>query len=140
VAEPAKKCRRSLATLSPKRHRGDAGGESLAADSRDSRRIRSTEVLAHGHFPKKFFTGDSARSEHLGEASAMQLARCPAACSAVAKQMPTLQNPLWNRGFEHFQEIRTRSLARCGGRRERLRAVDRARTTGSVLGVAYTLR
>jgi hypothetical protein len=48
--------------------------ESLAGDSLDSDRIRVAEALARGHFPKFFFTGDSERSDRLGQAIAVLLA------------------------------------------------------------------
>jgi hypothetical protein len=50
----AKKCRRGLAGLSPKRHRERCFRESLAADSRDSHPIPVSETVAHAQFPNFF--------------------------------------------------------------------------------------
>jgi hypothetical protein len=54
--------------------------------------------------------------------------------------MPMSQNPLWNRGFMHFEKSRAIARARCGAKRARLGDVDGTRTTASVRAVAYTLR
>jgi hypothetical protein len=50
------------------------------------------------------------------------------------------QKPLWNRGFEHLGKYCVMLRAQRAGKRARLRAADRVRTTGSVERVAYTLR
>jgi len=140
VARFAKKCRRCLAPLSPKRHRNRRCPRITCR-----RFARFASDSAHGGvraraFSKIFFTADSALSGYLGEAVAVLRARCSAVCRDVAMQLMMSQNPLWNRGFKHFEKLCTMLRARCAGERLRLRAVDRARTTGSVQRGAYTLR
>jgi hypothetical protein len=118
--------------VSPKRHRDGASGESLAPDSLDSRRNRPTEVPANRLFPKFFLTGDSVRFERLGAAPETRFAHCSTVCCGRFVQMRMSQNPLWNRGFMHFEKYRAMARACCGAKRARLRDVDRARTTASV--------
>jgi hypothetical protein len=97
-------------------------------------------VLARGHFPKFFFIDDSGRLERLRAVSATRRARCATVCCGLLVQMRMSQNPLWNRGFMHFEKYRAIARACCGARRARLRDAGGARTTASVRAVAYTLR
>jgi len=105
ASDLAKKCRCRLSALSPKRHR-----------KRGCRRItcrrfaRFASNPGNGDaraptFSKIFFTGDCAPSERSGTAGSVPPARCSAAGRNAAMPLMTPQKPLWNRGFEHFENI-----------------------------------
>jgi hypothetical protein len=101
----AKKCRRRLSALSPKRH-CKRGCPRITC----RRFARFASNPGHGDaraptFSKIFFTGDCAPSERPGTAGSVPPARCSAAGRDAAMPLMTPQKPLWNRCFKHFENI-----------------------------------